>query len=252
MSDGEAKYTLLDHLREFRSRITKSAIAVAIGVVVCFIFRDWIFYILKLPASGIKFSAIEITETVSSIMLVSFVGGIVVAMPVIVYQGIMFVTPALTSREKRWVYLIIPWVFVMFLGGVAFGYFMLAPWTIWFLSNFGSDIAEMFPRISNYVGFLTKLLLMTGLVFEMPVVSTFLARIGVLKPEWLSRKRSIAIILSFVAAAIITPPDPITQVLLAIPLILLYELSIFLAKVVYRRRQQAAESANDELEEPSE
>lgn len=252
MSDGEAKYTLLGHLRELRNRLMISAIAVAIGVVVCFIFRDWIFYFLKLPAAGIRFSAIEITETVSSIMLVSFVGGIVVAMPVIVYQGIMFVAPALTSSEKRWVYLIVPWVFVMFLGGVAFGYFMLAPWTIWFLSNFGSNIAEMFPRISNYVSFLTKLLLLTGLVFEMPVISTFLARIGLLKPEWLSRKRSIAIILAFVAAAVITPPDPITQVLLAVPLILLYEMSILLAKVVYRRRQRAAESATSELDEPSE
>jgi sec-independent protein translocase protein TatC len=252
MSDGEAKYTLLDHLKELRSRITKSAIAVAIGVVICFIFYDWIFYILKLPSSGIRFSAVEITETVSSIMLVSFVGGIVVAMPVIVYQGIMYVSPALTSNEKKWVYLIIPWIFIMFLGGVAFGYFMLAPWTIWFLTNFGNDIAEMFPRISNYVSFLTKLLLLTGLVFEMPVITTFLARIGVLKPDWLSRKRSIAIILAFVAAAIITPPDPITQILLAVPLIILYELSIFLAKIVYRRRQQAAEQAAGELDESPE
>lgn len=249
MSDGEAKYTLLGHLYELRGRITKSAIAVAIGVVVCFIFRDWIFYILKLPAAGIQFSAIEITETMSSIMLVSFVGGIVLAMPVIVYHGIMFVAPALTPREKKWVYIIIPWIFIMFLGGVAFGYFMLAPWTIWFLSNFGSNIAEMYPRISNYVSFLSKLLLLTGLVFEMPVFATFLARIGVLKPEWLSRKRPFAIILAFVAAAVITPPDPITQVLLAIPLLILYELSIFLAKVVYRQRQQAAESAIDAVDE---
>ena len=242
MSDGEQKYTILGHLREFRNRIFKSAIAVIICFVVCFIFRDWIFYILKLPAGGLTFSAIEITENLSSIMLVSFVGGIILAMPILVYHGIMFVAPALTRQEKKWVLIIIPWIFIMFLGGVAFGYFLLAPWTIWFLTTFGSDVAEMFPRISNYVGFLTKLLLMTGLVFEMPVISTFLARFGLLKPEWLSKKRSLAIIIAFVAAAVITPPDPITQVMLAIPLILLYEMSIILAKVVYRRRQQAAEA----------
>jgi sec-independent protein translocase protein TatC len=246
MSDGEQKYTLLGHLRELRRRLVSSAIAVAIGVILCFVFRDWIFYFLLLPTAGETLIAIEYTENISTIMLVSFVGGIILAMPVIVYQGIMFVAPALTRQEKKWVLIIIPWIFLMFLGGVAFGYFMLAPWTIWFLSNFGSNIAEMDPRISSYVGFLTKLLLLCGLVFEMPVIATFLARIGILKPEWLSRKRSIAIILAFVAAAVITPPDPITQVLLAIPLILLYEMSILLAKIVYRQRQKAAEAAASE------
>jgi sec-independent protein translocase protein TatC len=241
MSDDEPKYTLLGHLRELRNRLIKCAIAAAIGVVICFIFRDWLFYFLQLPASGQNFIFIDITENVSTIMLVSFVGGIILAMPVIVYHGIMFVAPALTRQEKKWVFITIPWIALMFLGGVAFGYFMLSPWTIWFLINFGSEIAEATPRISNYVGFLTKLLLLTGLVFEMPVITTFLARIGILKPEWLSRKRSIAIILAFVAAAIITPPDPITQVLLAIPLIILYEMSILLAKIAYRRRQKAAE-----------
>lgn len=243
MSDGEKKYTLLGHLRELRSRILKSAIAVIIGFIICFIFREWIFYILKLPAGDLTFSAIEITENLSTIMLVSFVGGIILAMPVLVYHGIMFVAPALTRREKGWVLIIIPWIFIMFLGGVAFGYFLLAPWTVWFLTTFGSEIADMFPRISNYIGFLTKLLLLTGLVFEMPVISTFMARFGLLKPEWLSSKRSIAIILAFVVAAAITPPDPITQVLLAVPLIILYEMSILLAKVAYRRRQEAAAAA---------
>jgi len=249
MSDGEQKYTILGHLREFRNRIFKSAIAVIIGFIACFIFRDWIFYFLNLPASGQTFVYIDITENMSTIMLVSFVGGIILAMPVLVYHGIMFVAPALTGREKKWVLLIIPWIFLMFLGGVAFGYFLLAPWTIWFLTNFGSEFAEPTLRISNYVSFLTKLLLMTGLVFEMPVISTFLARFGLLKPEWLAKKRSMAIIIAFVAAAVITPPDPITQVLLAIPLILLYEMSIILAKVVYRRRQQAAEAAAAEFDD---
>ena len=243
MSDGEPKYTLLGHLRELRNRLVKSAIAVAIGVVICFIFHSWLFYFLQLPARGQAFVIIDITENISTIMLVSFVGGIILAMPVIIYHGVMFATPALTFREKKWILIIIPWIAIMFLGGVAFGYFMLAPWTIWFLTTFGRDIAEPTIRISNYVGFLAKLLLLCGLVFEMPVITTFLARIGILKPEWLSRKRSIAIILAFVAAAIITPPDPLTQVLLAVPLILLYEISILLAKIVYRQRQKAAEEA---------
>lgn len=249
MSEGEAKYTLLGHLHELRRRITRSAIAVVIGVIIAFIFHRWIFYVLQYPAGDLEFYAFQVTEGMSTIMLVSFVGGVILAMPVMIYQGIMFVAPALTSREKKWIYIIIPWIFLMFLGGVAFGYFMLAPWTIWFLENFTSGIALLYPSIGNYVSFLAKLLLLTGLVFEMPVVATFLARIGILKPQWLTGKRSWAIILAFVMAAVITPPDPITQVLLAIPLILLYELSIFLVKIVYRRRQQAAEAEMAELEE---
>lgn len=239
MTDGEPKLTILGHLGELRRRLIWSLLAVAVGVVICFFFYDWIFYILKRPAAGITFSAIEMTENISSIMLVCFAGGIILAMPVLVYQGIMFIAPALTPQEEKRVYIIIPWVFLMFLAGVAFGYFMLAPWTIWFLYNFGSQIAEMYPRISNYIGFLTKLLLLTGFVFEMPVISTFLARLGLLKPEWLSSKRPIAIIFAFIVAAVITPPDPITQILLAVPLIILYEMSIWLAKLAYRRKQQA-------------
>ena len=119
----------------------------------------------------------------------------------------------------------------------------MAPWTIWFLYNFGSNIAEMTPRISNYIGFITKLLLLTGLVFEMPIISTFLARIGILKPEWLSNKRPIAVLIAFIVAAVITPPDPITQILLAIPIIILYEMSIWLARFVQRKRAEVAESA---------
>jgi sec-independent protein translocase protein TatC len=241
MSDGEQKLTLLGHFQELRKRLIISVIAVAIGVIISFIFYEWIFYILEYPAANTPFIVIDVTERMSSIMMVSFAGGLILAMPVLVYQGIMFVAPALTRQEKKWVYIIIPWIFLMFLAGIAFGYFMLAPWTIWFLFNFGSNIAAMTPRLSNYINFLTKLLLLTGFVFEMPVISTFLARIGLLKPEWLASKRSIAIITAFVVAAIITPPDPITQLLLAIPLIILYEMSIFLAKQVYRRKDEAVE-----------
>ena len=248
MSDGEQKLTILGHLKELRRRLTWSAVAVAVGFVICFIFRDWLFYILEYPASGLDFYYFQMTEPMSTIMMVCFAGGMILAMPVMVYHGIMFVAPALTRHEKNMVLLIIPWIFLMFLIGVAFGYFMLAPWTIWFLSSFGAGIAEYYPGMSNYISFMAKLLLMTGLVFEMPVISTFLARIGVLKPEWLSSKRSIAIIVAFIAAAIITPPDPITQVILAIPLILLYELSILLAKFVYRRKQQAAMEAESLIE----
>lgn len=247
MNQADHKVTLLSHFQELRRRLIRVVAAVIIGVIICFIFYKWIFLILQYPASGIPFIVTGVTERMSTIMLVSFAGGIILAMPVIVYQGIMFVAPALTPKEKKWVYIIVPWIFLMFLIGVAFGYFMLAPWTLWFLYTFGADIAEMMPRISDYINFLTKLLVMTGLVFEMPVISTFLARLKILKPEWLAGKRSWAIIISFIAAAAITPPDPITQCLLAIPLIILYEMSIFLAKLVYPKNKPEDELAAQEI-----
>ncbi len=128
----------------------------------------------------------------------------------------------------------------MFLGGVVFGYFILIPPAMRFLLTFGSDIAMPQIKIGNYISIVTRLLLAIGLVFEMPVVTTFLARIGIVKPEWLASKRKMAIVVAFVVAAIITPTyDPINQSLVAVPLIVLYEMSIWLAKLVYRRKQAA-------------
>jgi sec-independent protein translocase protein TatC len=235
MSSETPKLSFMDHIRELRNRLIVSIIVIFIGSVVCFIFYQQIFDILEYPARQITFTSIDMMERASSIMLVSIVGGIILAMPVLIYELIMFVAPALTPREKRWVFLIIPWIFVMFLGGVAFGFLVLAPWTMKFLATFGSSVAEFFPRIGNYIGFLSKLVLLTGLLFEMPVISTFLARIRVLKPQWLVKGRPFAIVLAFVIGAILTPPDPVSQAILAVPLLILYEMSIFLAKRAYPR-----------------
>lgn len=235
MSD-EQKLTVLGHLLELRTRLIKSIIAIAVASLIAFIFYDWIFYILKLPAEGINLIFIEMTEMIGTIMKVCLVVGIILAMPYLVYHGIMFVAPALTPKEKKYVYLILPWIALMFLGGVAFGYFILIPPATRFLISFGADIATPEIRIGNYVAIVARLLLAIGFVFEMPVITTFLARLGVLKPKWLADKRKGAIIVAFILAAIITPTfDPINQSLVAVPLIVLYEMSIWLARLVYKK-----------------
>ena len=235
MSDDK-KLTVLSHLLELRQRLIKSVIAIAVASVIAFIFYDWIFYILKLPAEGINLIYIEMTEMIGTIMKVCLVTGIILAMPYLVYHGIMFVAPALTPKEKKYVYLILPWIALMFLGGVAFSYFILIPPATRFLISFGSDIATPEIRIGNYIAIVTRLMLAIGFVFEMPVITTFLARLGVLKPKWLSDRRRTAIIVDFILAAIITPTfDPMNQSLVAIPLIILYEMSIWLAKLVYKK-----------------
>jgi sec-independent protein translocase protein TatC len=232
----DRKQSILYHLQELRQRLIRSVIAVAVASVIAFIFYDWIFYILKLPTQGINLVYIEMTEMIGTIMKVCLFAGIILAMPYLVYQGIMFVSPALTPREKKYVYLILPWIALMLMGGVGFGYFVLIPPATRFLISFGADIASPEIRVGNYVAVVARLLLAIGIVFEMPVITTFLARLGVLKPQWLSRHRRLAIIFAFVLAAIITPTfDPINQSLVAVPLIVLYEMSIWLARLVQKR-----------------
>jgi len=242
MSEVEQKLTILGHFQELRKRLIRSVIAVAIGAAISFIFYEWIFYILILPAEGINLIFIELTEMIGTIMRVCLASGLILAMPYLTVQAILFIKPALTRKEERYVYLILPWVAIMFLGGVAFGYFVLIPPAIGFLYTFGSDIAAPMIKIGNYIAIITRLLIAIGLVFELPVATTFLARIGIVKPEWLAGKRKAAIIVAFILAAIITPTfDPINQSLVAVPLVILYEMSIWLAKLVYPRKDEAAE-----------
>jgi len=240
MSDQE-KQPILSHLSELRQRLIKSVIAVLIATIITFFFAPQIFELLKLPAGDISLIFIEMTEMIGIYMKVSLAGGIMLSMPYLVYHMIMFVSPALSRREKRYVYLILPWITLMFAGGVAFGYFILIPPATKFLLSFGSNIASPEIRIGNYISLVTRLLLSIGLVFELPVITTFLARLGVVTSKWLASKRRIAIILAFVLAAIITPTfDPINQTLVAAPLIILYEMSIWLAKLVQRKKPREA------------
>jgi sec-independent protein translocase protein TatC len=241
MGDSEAKLTILDHLGEMRKRLLWSLVAVAVAALISFIFAKQIFDILISPAGDITLIYIEMTEMIGTYMRVCLASGLMLAMPYLIYQFIMFVSPALTSKEKRRVYLILPWVALMFAGGVAFGYFILIPPAAKFLVTFGSDIATPQIKIGNYISVVTRLLLAIGLVFELPVLTTFLANIGIITPKWLADKRKLAIIFAFVLAAIITPTfDPINQSLVAVPLVVLYEMSIWLAKLVYRKRNRQA------------
>ena len=235
MSDDK-RLTVLEHISELRRRLIRGVIAVSVTTVISFVFAKQIFEILKSPAGEINLIFIEMTEMIGIYMRVSLVSGIILAMPYLVYQLIMFVSPALTSREKKRVYLILPWIALMFVGGVIFAYFILVPPAVKFLITFGSDIATPQIKIGNYISIVSRLLLSIGLVFEMPVITTFLARLGIITPKWLSDKRKPAIILAFILAAIITPTfDPVNQTLVAAPLIILYEMSIWLAKLVQRK-----------------
>jgi len=239
MSDGETKLSLLGHFQELRKRLIRSVIAVAVAAAISFVFWKWILYILILPAGDINLIFTELTEMIGTIMRVCLASGLVLATPYVTIQAILFIRPALTKKEERYVYIILPWIALMFAGGVVFGYFILIPPAIGFLYTYGGDIATPMIKIGNYISIITRLLIAIGLVFELPVVTTFLARMGILSPQWLAGKRKIFIIVAFILAAIITPTfDPINQSLVAIPLIILFEMSIWLAKLVYRKKKE--------------
>ncbi len=244
MSDEKGQ-TFLGHLAELRSRLTRAAIAVVITTLASFVFADKIFYVLTLPIAGTQLVFLEMTEMIGIYMKVCLWTGIAVAMPYIVYQVVMFIAPALTSKEKRYVYLALPWIALMFIGGMVFSYFVLLPPAVKFLVSFGSEIATPQIRIGNYISVVTRLIVATGIIFELPVISTFLARLGIITSSWLAKKRRLAIILAFVLGAIITPTfDPVNQTLVAAPLIVLYEMSIWLAKLVQKKQPKEVVSVS--------
>ena len=224
------------HLAEIKTRLFRSVIAVIITSIICFIFADKIFQILIWPVKGTQFIFVDMTEMVGVYMKVCITAGIILAMPYLIYHLLMFITPALKPKEKRGIFVVLPMIVFMFLAGVAFSYFVMLPPALNFLTTFGSNIAEPQIRITSYVSVVTRLMLASGVIFELPVISTFLARIGVITGEWLASKRKFAFIMAFVLGAIITPTsDPINQCLVALPLIVLYELSIWLAKLVRKK-----------------
>jgi len=230
------------HLEELRQRIIVSLIAIAAGVIISFVFADQLFDILIQPAGGIGLIFVEVTEMLSTYMQVCLIGGIILSMPVLVYELIAFVTPALTAQEKKYVWIILPFIILMFAGGVLFGYFILIPPAMQFLLSFGADIATPQIRIGNYISLVSRLLLAIGLVFETPIITTFLARLGILSWRWLAKQWKWAFILAFVLGALITPTlDPVNQTLVALPLIVLYLLSILLARIFVKHPSGAPE-----------
>jgi sec-independent protein translocase protein TatC len=241
-SGSEARAPFMSHLKELRDRILHSAIAIVIGLGVGMAFGNQIIYLLKLPAGNIQLITTDLIEPVGVYFQVSLIAGVILAMPVLVYELIAFVAPGLTPKERRLIFTILPAITFMFLCGVAFAYFIALPPAINFLYNFNSDIAEALPKLSNYISIVTRILLILGMVFETPLIIMLLAKIGVVSPQWLAARRKWWILLSFIIAAVATPtPDPVNMCIVAIPLVLLLELGILLSRLVYKKKREQPE-----------
>ncbi|UCD08140.1 MAG: twin-arginine translocase subunit TatC [Dehalococcoidales bacterium] len=247
MSETEKNLSILGHFSEMRKRLIRSVVVLVIMIIVAFVFWERLVEILLIPApEGVTLQAIKMTEMFGTTMRISLVTGAILAMPYLTYELLMFVSPALTRSEKRYVYIILPWIALMFIGGVVFAYFIMIPNITNFLLSWGADLVTPQPMFSDYINIVTRMLLVSGLVFELPVLITFLARFGIIKPQWLASKWRGAVIISFILAAIITPtPDPINQSIVAGVLIFLYGLSLLLSKLVYREKH-----LEEEIEAP--
>ncbi len=240
---GERYMSVLEHLEELRFRLFISAVFVIIGLGVSFYFGGDIIEFLKRPAeargrSELDLQFIEPFELFVTYFRVSLLGGLIVGMPMMVYQGLRFVSPGLNPNERRWLYVTVFGTFVLFLGGVAFAYYIALPPALDFLLDFGGgDIAKADIRVSSYVDFVTRLLFWTGVAFETPLVVMYLSRFGIVSAGQLLRWWRFAVVAAFVVAAIVTPTiDPVTQSLVAGPIIVLYFLGIVLAVLVQPRR----------------
>lgn len=232
MSIDESKLTILEHLDELRRRLIYCVIALVVALIPCMVFANWIFQVLLMPApTGFRPVYTEMTEMLFTYFKVALLGGASLAMPVFIYQGIRFVAPGLLPGEKRYLLLLMPAAVGFFAMGLAFSYFILLPFAVKYLLTF-SGIADPMIKIGNYISFVTSLLFWVGAAFETPLVMYFLAKIGVTNHKKLAHLRKYAVLLSFVAAAVITPtPDPMTQSLVAIPLYLLFEVGVLLTRL---------------------
>ena len=244
------KISILGHLNELRSRFIKSLIALVVGTGVSAVFTFRVLEFLKGPAGDTPLVYIDPTEFITTYFKVALLGGFILAMPVVLYQMIMFAAPGLTPREKRYVLVSVPGIILSFAAGVVFAWFVLIPPALNFLLNFGGDVAEANIRIGRYINLILALTLWVGLSFQTPLVMTLLSRLGVVKPASFAKRRKMAIVGAFIAAAVFTPTfDPVNQTLLASPIIVLYEIGIWLSKLANRRRVKAAEKRMLELEQ---
>ncbi len=258
---------LLDHLIELRTRLLYSVGALVLAFVGAWFLADDIYRILVRPLADILLEVgleqgqarrmifTNLTEVFFTYIKVAFFAAAFVTCPVFLSQIYMFVAPGLYKHEKSaFLPFLVASPILFFIGG-ALVYFAILPLAWDFFINFEAPggpeslAIQLEPKVNEYLSLTMKLIFAFGLCFQLPVIMTLLARVGIASSEGMAKKRKYAIVATFVVAAVLTPPDPISQISLAVPIILLYELSILMAKLVEKRRREREEALERELEE---
>ncbi|HUQ42510.1 MAG TPA: twin-arginine translocase subunit TatC [Candidatus Limnocylindrales bacterium] len=238
--ERDKELSLVQHLKEFRDRLMVACIAIAITTAISFLFTTDIIKLLLLPSGVAKLVALSPTENFTTYFRVALFSGFALAMPVILYEIFAYIDPALHPHERKFALTLGPFILLLFVVGMLFCYLILLPSALKFLLNFGSEVIENQLRAAEYLSFVTLFIVGMGVVFEMPVLIYAVIKLGVVQRSWLTKRRRYVFLISFVAAAVLTPtPDPFNQSLVAIPIYLLFELGLLLARFGGGRRAAA-------------
>ena len=246
----------LEHLEELRWGLIRALIALAIGMVLCFVVAPYILKFLTFPAARLDppliFQFLKVQGMLIVYLEIGFFGGLILALPYIFHQLWQFVAPGLLPNERRYFIPLIICGTGLFMIGLSLAYWVVLPLALNFLVGLAPSDINANIAIDFYIGFAIRLMFLFGIVFEMPLVCYFLAKIGIVTSAWMKQYRRHAIVVIFVMAAFLTPPDPITQIILGIPLLLLYEVSVYIVrgveKAAERREKLEEEKFKKEME----
>lgn len=229
---ADKRLSVVEHLQELKGRVIKSLIFIIICSFFVYHYIDYILPVLIKPVGRLIFIAPQ--EAFITYIKIAFFGGLFLSSPFVLYQLWRFIACGLKPNERKYTLVFGPFSFLFFVLGVVFGYFVIVPIAMKFLLGFAKEFITPMITVNKYISFVGILTFTFGLVFQLPLISIFLTKIGIVTPLFLSGKRRQAIVFIFILAAIFTPPDVITQSLMAIPLLILYEIGIIFSKLVYK------------------
>lgn len=231
----EKRLTLIEHLEELRQRLMISLAAVAVFAIFCYRHAKGILDALSKPVEKLVF--IAPMELFLVYLKIAIIGGVILSSPIIFYEVWRFISTGLLPKERKYVLLFFPFSLLLFFLGGGFAYFVVIPYGIKFLLSFTTEKVVPMISVGRYISFVGILVFATGLVFELPVVVLFLTKLGMVTPRMLRRNWKYVVVLIFIIAAVVTPtPDVFTQCLLAVPMLILYEISIWLSHLVWKKR----------------
>lgn len=232
--DVQTEQPLRDHLQEFRKRLIICLVVVAIAALACYNYVDDIIALLSGPAGKLYF--MNPSEVFFTYMEIALYAGILFTLPVLLYEVWAFVAPALWPEERRAVLVILPTAVILFYVGLVFAYYLVIPAAVTFFMGFATQTLQPMFSLESYLSFILALTLPFGLIFELPLIVVFLAKIGLVTGDFLKGKRKILIVIAFIFAAVVSPTtDIFTQTMIAVPLIVLYEISLFIVcKVMHK------------------
>jgi len=236
---NDVEMSFLDHLEELRWRLIYSIIGVVAGTIISWIFVDFLVEdVLLKPAkdNGLALQNLKPFGQLYLYFQVAIIGGIVLSLPNLFFQLWKFIAPALRKNERKYILLIVFYSTISFFIGMLFAYFIMIPFAFRFIHQFGTQLIKNEFAIDEYLSIIVSVILAAGVVFELPMISFFLTKMGILTPGFMRKYRKHAIVVILILAAVLTPgTDPVSQIVLAVPLVLLYEISIFISKMALKK-----------------